>query len=158
MLDNFPEVLKKEMKVLVVDDVVYMRAIVIDMLKRLGITDVTEADDGEKAHNLIQNSPFSLVLCDWHMPKVNGISLLRMIRFSHDTKTLPFIMVTSNQKLDDVKECIATGVSGFLLKPFELEKMEKQLVDLFDDVVLHHQTLGLLNEKIIEALEQQPSQ
>lgn len=155
MLDNYDEDLKKEMKVLVIDDVVYMRAIIIDMLSRLGITNVTEADDGEKAHQLIQNNPFSLVLCDWHMPKVNGISLLRMIRFSHDTKTLPFIMVTSNQKLDDVKECIATGVSGFLLKPFELEKMEKQLADLFDDVVLHHRTLGILNEDVVEALDKQ---
>lgn len=155
MLENYTSELKKEMRVLVVDDVVYMRAIIVDMLSRLGITNITEANDGEQAHELIKKNPYSMVLCDWHMPKLNGISLLRMIRFSYDTKTLPFIMVTSNQKLDDVKECIASGVSGFLLKPFELDSLEKQLGDLHDDVVLHHHTCDALSNDVIDALEAQ---
>ena len=155
MLESYTSKLKKEMRVLVIDDVVYMRAIIVDMLSRLGITNITEANDGEQAHELIKQNPYSMVLCDWHMPKLNGISLLRMIRFSYDTKTLPFIMVTSNQKLDDVKECIASGVSGFLLKPFELDSLEKQLGDLHDDVVLHHHTCDALSNDVIDALEAQ---
>lgn len=157
MLENYTSALKKEMKILVVDDVVYMRAIIIDMLSRLGITNITEATDGEQAHELIKQNTYSMVLCDWHMPKLNGISLLRMIRFSYDTKTLPFVMITSNQKLDDVKECIASGVSGFLLKPFELDSLEKQLGDLHDDVVLHHHTCGALDSDVVSALEAQSS-
>lgn len=154
MLDKFVDC-KSSIKILVIDDVSYMRAIVVDMLERLGLTDITQASDGEEALALIHSHPFSLVLCDWHMPKLNGVSLLRMIRLSHSTATLPFVMVTSNQKLCDVRECIASGVSGFLLKPFNLESLEKQLNDLHDDVLLHHRTLGILTNEIIEVLDSQ---
>jgi len=155
MLDMFSKNLKTNLKILVIDDVSYMRSIVVDMLKRLGLTQVTQAGDGEQALALIKSNQFSMVLCDWHMPKLNGVSLLRIIRLSHTTTTLPFIMVTSNQKLCDVKACIASGVSGFLLKPFDLDSLERQLTDIYDDVLLHHRTLGILTDEVVEVLDAQ---
>jgi two-component system chemotaxis response regulator CheY len=155
MLDKFSINFKSSIKVLVIDDVSYMRAIIVDMLERLGLTDITQASDGDEGLAIINSQQFSVVLCDWHMPKLNGVSLLRMIRLSHSTTSLPFIMVTSNQKLCDVRDCIASGVSGFLLKPFDLDSLEKQLNDIYDDVILHHRTLGILTEEIMEVLDTQ---
>jgi len=155
MLDMFSLNLKANIKILVIDDVSYMRSIIVDMLERLGLTNITQACDGEQALALIKSNQYSMVLCDWHMPKLNGVSLLRMIRLPHTTATLPFIMVTSNQKLCDVRECIASGVSGFLLKPFDLDSLEKQLLDVYDDVLLHHRTLGILTDEVIEVLDAQ---
>lgn len=152
MLDKFSVGFKATIKVLVIDDVSYMRTIIIKMLENLGLTSITQANDGKQALALIKSNQFSMVLCDWNMPKLNGISLLQIIRLSHSTTTLPFIMVTSNKKLNDVKECIASGVSGFLLKPFSLESLEKELNDRYNDVLLHHKTLGLLTDEIIKAL------
>lgn len=158
MLDKFSTDLKNSMHILVIDDVSYMRAIVVDMIGRLGFNNVSQASDGEEALMLIKNNTFSLVLCDWHMPKINGVSLLRMIRLPHTTATLPFVMVTSNQKLTDVRDCIASGVSGFLLKPFDLDTLEKQIDDLYSDVMLHHKTIGVLTDDVLQALAQQAPQ
>jgi two-component system chemotaxis response regulator CheY len=155
MLDKFSINIKDSIKILVIDDMSYMRAIIVDMLERLGLTDITQASDGEGGLALINSHQFSMVLCDWHMPKLNGVSLLRIIRLSHSTKTLPFIMVTSNQKVCDVRDCIDSGVSGFLLKPFDLASLEKQISDIYDDVLLHHRTLGILTDEIIKELEAQ---
>ncbi len=157
MLDDFSPQFKDSIKILVIDDVSYMRAIVIDMLGRLGLTNVSEACDGEQGLAMIKENQYSLVLCDWHMPKINGVSLLRMIRLPHATASLPFIMVTNNQKLTDVRECIASGVSGFLLKPFDLNSLEKQIIDLYNDIELHHQTIGVLTDEIIVVLDAQPA-
>ena len=155
MLEKFSANLKASMKVLVIDDVPHMRLIIIKMLAQLGLTNITEASDGEEGLALIKSNEFSMILCDWNMPKLNGISLLRMIRLSHSTATLPFIMVTSNKNLSDVKDCIVSGVSGFLLKPFSVEGLEKELNDRYDNVLLHQRTLGLLNAEILNALAAQ---
>jgi len=146
---------KANLKVLVIDDVAYMRTIMVTMLGNLGLTNTTQANDGKQALELINSQRFNLVLCDWNMPELDGMSLLKIIRLSHSTTTLPFIMVTTNQKLDDVKECITTGVSGFLLKPFSLESLEKAFDDSYNHILLHHKTLGLLTDEIIKALHGQ---
>lgn len=152
MLDEFSDDLKDTIKVLVIDDVEYMRAIMITMLESLGLTNITQANDGKEALELINSHRFSIVLCDWNMPKLDGISLLKIIKLSHSTTTLPFIMVTTNKKIDDVKECITSGVSGFLLKPFSLESLEKAFAGSYHNILLHHKTVGLLNNDVIKAL------
>lgn len=153
MLDKFSVGFKATIKVLVIDDVTYMRTIIVTMLENLGLTNITQANDGKQALELIKSNQFSIVLCDWNMPELDGISLLKIIRLSHVTTTLPFIMVTSNKKLNDVKECIASGVSGFLLKPFSLESLNKEFNDRYDNILLHHRTLGLLTDEIMNALD-----
>jgi len=155
MLDKFSDNLKGTIKVLVIDDVEYMRAIIITMLENLGLTNITQANNGKEALDLIKSQSFSVVLCDWNMPELDGISLLKIIKLSHSTTTLPFIMVTTNQKVDDVKECITSGVSGFLLKPFSLESLEKALDDSYHNILLHQKTVGLLNNEVIQALNVQ---
>jgi two-component system chemotaxis response regulator CheY len=155
VLNKFSNSLKNTLKVLVIDDVAYMRTIMVTMLENIGITNIVEASDGKQALELIKSNKFNLVLCDWNMPELDGISLLKIIRLSHKTTTLPFIMVTTNQKLDDVKECISSGVSGFLLKPFSLESLDKVLDDSYQSILLHHKTLNLLNDEILKALNNQ---
>lgn len=155
MLNNYTSNEPSQLKVLIVDDVTYMRAIVKEMLSKLGFTNTAEAENGQDALSLIQQQPFNVVLCDWNMPKLSGIALLRAIRLSHDTVTLPFIMVTSNKKIDSVKASIDSGVSGFLIKPFSLEALAKQLDELYQEIALHRQTQQVLSPQISEALTDQ---
>jgi len=155
MLARYSKDFQRQVSILITDDVVYMRAIIKEMLNKLGFDNITEAVDGHQALGLIKERQFSLVLCDWNMPRLTGIALLRTVRLSHSTITLPFLMVTSNKKLDDVKQCIDSGVSGFLVKPFNLDVLAKQLDELHDDIVLHQKTMGILSTDISDALNAQ---
>ncbi len=155
MSNKFSADFKATLKVLVIDDVTSMRIIIINMLRKLGFTDIIEASNGKQGLKLIQSNKFDIVLCDWNMPKLDGLSLLKLIRLSYSTTTLPFIMVTSNQKLEDVKECINSRVSGFLLKPFSFESLDKVLDDTHHNILVHHKTQGLLTDEMIKALDSQ---
>jgi len=155
MIKKYSATFRAQISILITDDVVYMRDIIKSMLIKLGFNNITEAVDGHQALGLIKEQQFSLILCDWHMPKLTGIALLRSVRLSHSTISLPFLMVTSNKKLDDVKECINSGVSGFLVKPFNLDVLAKQLDELHDDIVLHHKTMGILCADVTDALNAQ---
>lgn len=155
MLDKFSTTFKDSLQVLVINDIYYARGIIIKMLKNLGITNVTEASDGKEGLELIKSNQFNIVLCDWDLPELSGISLLQIIRLSHETTTLPFIMVTSNQRRYDIENCIVSGVSALLLKPFTVEGLAKELNALHDNILLHRSTSSLLTDEIMKALDSQ---
>ncbi|WDT80154.1 MAG: response regulator [Candidatus Manganitrophus sp.] len=68
------------MKILVVDDMSSMRRIIKNTLKQLGYPNTDEAEDGDKALEMVRNTPFDLVVSDWNMPNMNGLDLLKAIR------------------------------------------------------------------------------
>lgn len=68
------------MKVLIVDDFATMRKILRNILKQIGFTNITEVDDGKSGPKALQKEKFDLVLCDWNMPGMPGIDLLRAVR------------------------------------------------------------------------------
>ena len=76
----------KGMKIMVVDDMGTMRKIVRNMLTKLGFTNVDEADDGKTAWPMIEEKaksgdPYKFIISDWNMPGMQGIDLLKNIRF-----------------------------------------------------------------------------
>ena len=66
------------MRVLVVDDMVSMRHVMMHMLRSLGHTDINEAADGLQALNLLNKKQFDLVITDYHMPKVDGLTTIKI--------------------------------------------------------------------------------
>ena len=67
---------------MVVDDMPNMRRTVRSMLTRMGIkkSRVIEADDGDRAWEKLQYAPIDFIICDWNMPRMKGIELLRRMR------------------------------------------------------------------------------
>jgi len=80
-------------KVLVVDDFATMRRIVKNILKQIGFTKITEADDGSTALAALKNEKVDLIISDWNMPKVSGLDLLKAVRSDASMKDTPFLMV-----------------------------------------------------------------
>src|SRR3954451_602777 len=74
-------------RILVVDDVADNRAILLRRFQRHGF-EVTEADSGLKALELIGNHEFDLVLLDWMMPGIDGLETLRRIRSQRSASIL----------------------------------------------------------------------
>lgn len=106
-------------RVLIVDDQGSIRSVLKLTLNELGITLVDSAPDGQEAIQHLSNNAYDLVICDWNMPKVSGLDVLRTIRQCPETKTLPFLMVTSTMEANQVKAALAEGVSDYLVKPFQ---------------------------------------
>jgi two-component system chemotaxis response regulator CheY len=95
------------------------------MLSSMGHTDVLEAADGVEALSTIQTRRPDLVLLDWSMPGMDGITLLRRIR--ETDKKLPLIMVTTEAETQLVKESLTAGANDYLVKPFTAETLMEKI-------------------------------
>lgn len=119
------------MKILVVDDMPLMRHVLINMLRQLDYKNIVEATDGQQALKILRQQKFDLVITDLHMPKVDGVDLLDNIRHDQALVDLPVIMVTCEDNADTVKQVIKAKVSGFIIKPFNMNVLSAQLNRLF---------------------------
>lgn len=115
------------LKVLVIEDEKEARTMMRDMLSTMGVTQIFEASDGKEGMQFLDMAfdLVDIVLCDWNMPNMNGVSLLRQFR-SVDNQT-PFLMITGRGDMNSVLEAKTAGVSGYILKPFSLNQLEAKL-------------------------------
>ncbi|MBL7179758.1 MAG: chemotaxis response regulator CheY [Pseudomonadota bacterium] len=120
-----------KMKVLIVDDFATMRRILRNILKQLGFTNITEADNGKAALKELKKEKFDLILCDWNMPEMPGIELLNTVRADDALKHIPFVMVTAEAQKDNIIEAVKAGVSSYIVKPFTAETVSEKLNKLF---------------------------
>lgn len=117
----------EKLKVLIVEDQMEARSMLRAMLGSMGITQVFEAKDGRKALSFMDDAMdmIDMIICDWNMPEMDGVELLRQLR-SVDTTT-PFLMITGRCDKDSVAEAINGGVSGYIRKPFSPDQLEVKL-------------------------------
>jgi two-component system, chemotaxis family, chemotaxis protein CheY len=121
------------MKVLIVDDFATMRKIVRNVLKQIGFTNMTEADNGKNALKILKKENIDLILCDWNMPEMPGIDLLKAIKSDDDLKNIPFVMVTAEAQKDNIIEAVKAGVNSYIVKPFSAETVNEKLNIIFKD-------------------------
>ncbi len=120
-----------KMKVLIVDDFATMRRILRNILKQIGFTNIVEADDGNTALKELQKEKIDLILCDWNMPQMPGIDLLKTLKADEQLKGIPFVMVTAEAQKDNIIEAVKTGVSSYIVKPFTAETVSEKLKKIF---------------------------
>ncbi len=107
-------------KILIVDDSRIMRNILknsFDEKEVWGQTEFLDAPDGEAALEIMENHKIDVLLLDWNMPKLDGLSVLKKIRQTDKYKKLPVIMVTSEAAKYNVIEALKAGVSDYIIKP-----------------------------------------
>jgi len=104
------------MKVMLIDDSKTMRNIQKSVLRQLGHTDVEEACDGQDALNKLNGFSPDLILVDWNMPNMDGLTFVKAYR--QQNKTTPMIMVTTEAEKARVIEAIKAGVNNYVVKPF----------------------------------------
>jgi two-component system, chemotaxis family, chemotaxis protein CheY len=117
-------------RVLVVDDMMTMRKIVMKACKEIGFESITEAPDGQKAWEVINASeggPFGLVISDWNMPNCSGLDLLKRVRADGRYKTTPFVLLTAESEAEQVKSALAAGVDNYIIKPFTPDILRTKL-------------------------------
>ena len=117
----------ENLKVLVVDDIPTVRVTVRSLLYDIGMRNVVEAGDGFAALALLKREKFDVVITDWNMPNLDGISLVRIIRGDPDLKDMVVLMVTAEAKKDQVLSAIKAGINDFIVKPFTCEDLQKKI-------------------------------
>jgi two-component system chemotaxis response regulator CheY len=121
------------MKILIVDDFATMRRILRNILKQIGFTNISEADDGKSALKELKKEKYDLVLCDWNMPEMPGIDLLNTLRTDDKLKDIPFVMVTAEAQKENILAAVKAGVSSYIVKPFNAETVSTKLGKIFED-------------------------
>ncbi len=120
------------MTVLIVDDYGTMRRILKNIFKKLGYTQLVEADSGATALEQLKKQKIDMIISDWNMPKMSGLEFLKIIRSSQEYKEIPFIMVTAEAQKKNVIEAVRAGVSDYIVKPFTEEQITKKLEKIFE--------------------------
>ncbi|WP_430885970.1 response regulator [Fusibacter sp. JL216-2] len=121
------------MKVLIVDDSLFMRHFIKTALLQLEIEEIIEAEDGYKAVELYQKHRPDLVLLDINMPHMNGIEALRAIR-QIDTQA-KIIMLSSMRNQRTVKESKSLGASAYMQKPFPKMQLEEIVNEVYEETL-----------------------
>jgi len=127
---------KEELRVMLIDDFASTRKIITDQLVLLGIQgkNLTIMKDGEEALAALRSgTPVDLILSDWVMPKMSGIELLRAVKATPELQDIPFVMLTSEGKKEQVVEAIKDGVNGYIVKPSSIGTLTAKLAKLFPD-------------------------
>lgn len=123
----------KNMRILVVDDFQTMRRIVINLLKQIGFSNVTEAGDGQQALEKVKGEQIDLIISDWNMPNMTGIEFLRGIRADDRNKSIPFIMVTAEGKKENVIAAVQAGVNDYIVKPFNAVTLKEKMIKVIGE-------------------------
>lgn len=116
-----------ELGVLAVDDSLQMRRLLQGMLSQMGIGQAFVAKDGVEALRFLGecDDMIDVILCDWKMPKMSGIDLLRQVRTVDPD--IPFVMVTGLADEASVMAAKGLGVTSYMVKPFSPDQLEKRL-------------------------------
>ncbi len=124
-------IVEHNIKILIVDDFKTMRKIIRNLLKELGFSNVKEAEDGSMALGILKAENFDLVISDWNMPRMEGIELLKKIRKTEQLEHLPVLMITAEDKREQVIEAAQHGINGYIVKPFNAATLKEKIERIF---------------------------
>ncbi len=113
--------------VLIVEDDANLRAALFDTLAS-DDQPVFTADNGATALEIIDSSSIGLVVTDWQMEPMDGMTLLSKIREQHPT--LPAVMMSAHGTVRNAVDVMRSGASDYLVKPFEADEL-KAVVDKY---------------------------
>ena len=116
--------------ILVVEDSFTMRRIVKNILLKIGFETIYEADNGNEALDHLANSQIDLVITDWNMPEMDGLTLVKSIRGNDKLAKTPILMVTTENAKDDILNALRNGVDNYVVKPFTQEVMKEKILKI----------------------------
>ena len=117
-------------RILIVDDDPMIRNLVRSILEAEGF-DVIEADDGSKGIEILDAEPrpinISLVVLDVVMPKLNGLDTLNRLKLHPHTANLPVLMLTGEDKAEDIMAGYTVGADYYITKPFSPAELQARV-------------------------------
>lgn len=104
-------------KILVVEDNLDNRRILVYRLKRMGSFDIVEASNGEEAVHMVGQERPDLIFMDLKMPVMDGWEATRRIRLLPEGRSIPIIALTAQAMVGDEQKALAAGCDDYVAKP-----------------------------------------
>ncbi len=118
----------KDLKILIAEDNVLNQKIVSHNLLKSG-ANVTVAINGNEVIEEMNRGQYDLILMDLYMPLTDGFEATEYIRQTLNSK-IPIIALSASNYEDEMKRCINIGMNACIVKPFDIEKLQKTLIKL----------------------------
>ena len=115
--------LKSQLSVMVVDDMSVSRGLIEQALDWAEIKKVQYEADGQTALRKLVAAPVHLVISDFNMPGMDGLTLLENLRSNKSTQRIGFILVTGTANREMIQRGKAAGMNNFIAKPFTKEAL-----------------------------------
>ncbi|WP_150005047.1 response regulator [Iodidimonas muriae] len=134
----------EKLSVLIVEDSLFIRSLLINSLRILGVGKVFAVEDGGEAINFLKQvkedpmkvgtQEVDIVMSNWQMSPVDGMILLRWARRHKESpdRFIPFIMITGFSEPKRVQEARDMGVTEFLAKPFTIQAIGNKLISIIE--------------------------
>lgn len=111
--------IKDTLSVMIVDDMSVSRGLLVNGIESFGVKKVTYENDGEAALAALVANPVHIVISDFNMPKMDGLTLLKSLRANPLTRKIGFILVTGSEDKQVLAQGKALGMNNYLKKPFD---------------------------------------
>jgi CheY-like chemotaxis protein len=124
----------ERLRVLVVDDNVHMRRLVMTILQAFGVNQIGEAASGESGWEMVRELNPDIVILDWVMEGMSGVDLVRKLRSDPQSPNpfVPVIMLTGHTSLEHVRQARDAGANEFIAKPVSVKTMMSRLAAVIE--------------------------
>lgn len=118
--------------IITVDDSSTMRRIIKNTLQKLGFDTVLEAGNGVEALEVMSKNNIDMIVTDWNMPEMDGLTFVKTVRQKDEYKDLPILMITTEAAKEDILTALRSGVNNYVVKPFTPETLQEKVFKLLD--------------------------
>jgi two-component system, chemotaxis family, chemotaxis protein CheY len=134
MQANRVEVMRAAIDVLIVDDSAAMRRLLRRTLGmcQLELGWIVEAADGQEALDFLKDKTVGLLLLDVNMPKIDGVTLLKLLQQKDKGVMTPAVVVSTDGSRERIDAAIAAGAKGYVCKPFRPEELKRAVTQALE--------------------------
>ncbi len=110
---------------MVVEDSSTMRSLIVDTIEDLSGYEAVEVTNGIEALKTLPTQKFDLIITDINMPNINGLEVVSFVKGHPEYKSIPMIIVSTEQGEKEIQKGLALGASEYITKPFLPENLKK---------------------------------
>ncbi|WP_320040702.1 response regulator [uncultured Desulfobacter sp.] len=121
--------------ILIVDDSMPMRTVLKRSLTAAGYAGakILEASDGKEALTVLAGDWVDLIMTDYNMPEMNGLSFLKKIKNDALFKEIPVVVISTEGNDLKIQEFMDSGAAGYITKPFTPENLRDLIVSIIGE-------------------------
>lgn len=120
-------------KIMFVDDDIQIHPVVEKGFKNFYNIDSKLCGSGKEALAIVQNFSPDLIILDAMMPEMDGIAVMRELAKDSNTKKIPIIFLTGNDKIIELEKMLAMGPIGIILKPIKLKTFAQEIQEIWNE-------------------------
>ena len=116
-------------RILIIEDNDTHRALMVYLLKAFGYKTL-EAVDGDGGLNIARDERPELIVCDIHLPKVDGYGVVKQLQSNRALRNIPIVAVTALAMVGDQKRILSAGFDAYISKPIDPQTFVAQIAQL----------------------------